>query len=165
MGWLIVIGIILVIWFIVWLSNRLSNLRAMAKKYVELKPRLDNLDNYNRKLESKDSQLKEREVAINTLVKEKSQGFPWLVKVYDDYFSLQDSNLANKLITKPHPALRAAETVRQIAKERREAEKAARLANYLLDYSGKMPWVRALCQILSGGCYLREEKGTLLHRP
>jgi hypothetical protein len=142
MGWLIFFGIIFGIWFIVWLSNRLSNLREMAKKYVELKPRLDNLDNYIRELESKDSQLKEREVAIDTLVKEKSQGFPWLVKVYDDYFSLQDSNLANELITKPHPALRAAETVRQIAKERREAEKAARLANYLLDYSRYLaPWL------------------------
>jgi hypothetical protein len=142
MGWLIFIGIIFAIWFISWLGNRLSNLREMAKKYVELKPRLDNFDNYNRELESKDSQLKEREVAIDTLVKEKSQGFPWLVKVYDDYFSLQDSNLANELITKPHPALRAAETVRQIAKERREAEKAARLANYLLDYSRYLaPWL------------------------
>jgi len=142
MGWLIVFGIILAIWFITWLSNRLSNLRGMAKKYAELKPRLDNLDNYNRELALKESQLKEREVAIDTLVKEKSQGFPWLVKVYDDYFSLQDSKLANELITKPHPALRASETVRQISKERREAEKAARLANYLLDYCRYLaPWL------------------------
>jgi len=142
MGWLIFIGIIFAIWFISWLISRLSNLRRMAKKYVELKPKLDNLDNYNRELALKESQLKEREVAIDTLVKEKSQGSPWLVKVYDDYFSLQDSKLANELITKPHPALRASETVRQISKERREAERAARLANYLLDYCRYLaPWL------------------------
>ncbi len=142
MGWLIFIGIILAIWFITWLSNRLSNLRKMAKKYVEWKPKLDNLDNYNRELELKESQLKEQEVAIDTLVKEKTQGFPWLVKVYDDYFSLQDGKLANALIIKPHPALRASETVRQISKERREAEKAARLANYILDYCRYLaPWL------------------------
>ena len=142
MGWLIFFGIIFGIWFIVWLSNRLSNLREMAKKYVELKPRLDNLDNYIRELESKDSQLKERETAIEILLKEKAFGFPWLAKAYDDYVCLQDSKLAGDLIIKPHPALKAAEAHRQIAKERREAEKAARLANYLLDYCRYLaPWL------------------------
>ena len=164
MGWLIFIGIIFAIWFIVWLSNRLSNLREMAKKYVELKPRLDNLDTYEaeletkeaeltKRVESKESQLKSREIewdkkvqsdieAIETLSKEKTEGFPWLAKAYNDYFRLHDSELTKRLIYKMHPARKAAEQVRQIAKERREAEKAARLANYLLDYCRYIaPWL------------------------
>lgn len=153
MGCLIPIGFIFGIWIIVWLINSLSNLRKRAKKYDELKPRLDDLDNYSRKLEAKKaeftreietrhSELDNRAMVIDTLIKEKTKGFPWLVKVCDDYFSLQDGKLANRLITKPHPALRASETVRQISKERREAEKAARSANYLLDFCRYLaPWL------------------------
>jgi len=141
-GWLIFIIVIAGIAFISWLSRRLSNLLKQARKYVELKPRLDNLDNYNRELESKEAKLTEREVALDILSKEKTKGFPSLAKAYDDFFSLQDSKLANDLITKSHPAFRAAETVRQVSKERREAEKAARLANYLLDYCRYLaPWL------------------------
>ena len=38
--------------------------------------------------------------AIIQLAEEKSQGFPWLVKAYDDYFRLQDLRLATYLETK-----------------------------------------------------------------
>jgi len=80
--------------------------------------------------------------AIFQLAQEKSQGFPWLAKAYEDYFLLQDLQLGNYLESKPHPAIKAAEDHRQIATERREAEKAARLANYLLDYCRYLaPWL------------------------
>ena len=147
--WLIFIGIIIFFVFVGWLSG----IREKAKMYEQLKPRLDNLDNYSRELDSKESQLEDKQVewdkkvqsdvqAINTLAKEKTEGFPWLVKAYDDYFNLHDSILAKNLIYKPHPAIKASETHRQISKERREAEKAARLANYLLDYCKYLaPWL------------------------
>jgi len=174
-GWLIFIGVVGAIWFIVWLNNGLSDLREKAKKYVHLKPRLDNLDSYSRELanerikltkwvESREAEWKNKEIewgkkvqsnikgiealtkekieAIETLVQEKSQGFPWLAKAYDDYFRLHDLRLADYLEHKPHPALKAAEEVRQIAKERREAEQAARIADYLLDYCRHLaPWL------------------------
>ncbi|MFH0768170.1 MAG: restriction endonuclease [Chloroflexota bacterium] len=137
-GWLIFFGIIGAIILIGWVSD----LRGKAKKYVELKPRLDKLDLYKRELETKESELNGRATAIEILSKEKTEGFPWLAQVYDDYFSLQDGRLASHLIIKSHPALRAAESVRQISKERREAERAARLANYLLDYCRYLaPWL------------------------
>ncbi len=76
------------------------------------------------------------------LAKEKSQGFPWLADAYDDYFRLQDIRLSDTLEMKSHPARRAAEDVRQIAKERREAEKAARIADNLLQYCRFLaPWL------------------------
>ena len=79
---------------------------------------------------------------LTQIAVEKSQGFPWLVKAYHDYFKLKDQRLASFLETKTHPALIAAEELRQISKERREAEQAARLATYLLDYSRYLaPWL------------------------
>ena len=76
------------------------------------------------------------------LEKEKASGFPWLAQAYDEYNDLKDLRLANWLEEKSPPAPKAAETVRQIAKERREAEKAARLADYLLQYCRFLaPWL------------------------
>lgn len=147
--WLIVVGVIAVLWFFGWLNSRLSELRSQAEKYVQLKPRLDNLDSYKAELDTRGAELESGELrvgiskaALKILYQEKTAGFPWLAKAYDDYFSLADEQIANDLINKPHPALKAAEEHRQIAKERREAEKAARVANYLLDYCRYLaPWL------------------------
>ncbi|HET8686411.1 MAG TPA: hypothetical protein VFM18_07070, partial [Methanosarcina sp.] len=69
------------------LISLMFDMGRKAKKYNELKPRLDSLDSYKKELESKESDLKntqtewEKKVqsdieAINILAKEKSQGFP-----------------------------------------------------------------------------------------
>lgn len=143
---LIFFGALSAIGFLLWLYNRISNLRDQAKKYEQLKPRLDNVELRESQLEREKiewSKKVEYDIdAIETLAKEKSQGFPWLAKAYDDYIRLHDSKLASHLVYKAHPARKAAEQLRQIAKERREAEKAARLANYLLDYCRYIaPWL------------------------
>ncbi|MBI4304260.1 MAG: restriction endonuclease [Chloroflexi bacterium] len=106
------------IWFLSWLFSTHSK----ARKFEQL--------------------LKDKELAAKMLPKEKAQGFPWLAKAYDDHFHLQDLKLASYLEYKPHPARKSAEELRQIAKERREAEKAARLSAYLLDYCRYLaPWL------------------------
>ena len=89
------------------------------------------------------SQLAREKEAIIHLAREKSQGFPWLAQAYDDYFRLRDLEMADYLKTPPHPAQMTAEKVeRQIAKERREAEKAAKIAEHLLQYCRFLaPWL------------------------
>lgn len=192
-GWLIFIGVIGVIWFIVWLNERLSDLREKAKKYVELQPKLDNLDAHEEELESKNSELEnqhfrwqkdfqlqkiqwerkvkneqaewhktvqdwERKVkkqetdwdkkvqtdiqAIQTLAQEKTQGFPWLAQAYADYLHLQDLDRADYLQWKSHPAPIAAKTVREVAAQRRVAEKLYRVLKYKLEYYENLfPWL------------------------
>ncbi|MGB2799632.1 MAG: hypothetical protein WBC82_07310, partial [Dehalococcoidia bacterium] len=55
---------------------------------------------------------------------------------------IRDSKMASYLEDRPHPAPKAAEEHRQIAKERREAEKAARIADHLLQYCRFLaPWL------------------------
>lgn len=88
------------------------------------------------------SQLAEAREAIIQLANEKSHGFPWLAQAYDNYFRLRDLEITDYLETKPHPAPKAAEEHRQIASERREAEKAARIADHLLHYCRFLaPWL------------------------
>ena len=87
--------------------------------------------------------LEESKEAIAQLAQEKSQGFPWLTKAYHDFLQLQDQRIVDYLRMKPHPAEETANRIeRQIAKERREAEKAARISAYLLDYCRYLaPWL------------------------
>jgi len=186
MGFLIFIGVVGVIWLIVWLNNRLSDLRDKAKKYVELKPRLDNLDDYRKELELKADQLdnrqkhweakeqrdaeaaekklkhdmealdrkaqadihtidalaKDRTHAIETLAKQKTEGFPWLATAYADFLYLQDLKKAKYLEQKSHPALKAAEQVKEVASQRRVAEKLYRVLKYKLEYYENLfPWL------------------------
>ena len=127
--WVVIIGIIAFVSFLKWVFG---NWRK-AKEYDKTR---------QRQLEARESQSKAQQEALEILAKEKSQGFPWLAQAYADYFRLEDLKMAEYLETKPHPALKAAETHRQIAKERREAERAARLADYLLDYCRYLaPWL------------------------
>ena len=127
---LIIFGAIALIGFISWIID----LKNKAKKYKEFKPKIDSLDTYKKELELRDIELKKEENDTRQIIKEKAMGFPSLVKAYNDYFDLHDSKSSYNLMYKAHPARKAAEELRQIAKERREAEKAARQANYLLDY-------------------------------
>jgi uncharacterized membrane-anchored protein YhcB (DUF1043 family) len=139
---LIVIGIIGGIAFIGWLSNKVSDLRERAKKYVELKARVGSLDTYKAQLESKQAELKAREEAVANLVKEKTEGFPWLAQAYADYLQLEDLRRARYLEYKSHPARKAAEQVREVASQRRVAEKLYRVLKYKLEYYENLfPWL------------------------
>lgn len=55
--------------------------------------------------------------AIKIMHKEKTQGFTWLTTAYADYFYLQDMKTADYLERKPHPAMKGAESVRDISKK------------------------------------------------
>lgn len=141
-GFLIFVGIIVGIIFISWLNNRLSNLRELAEKYVRLKPKLDNLEEHSRELESKETELEERTRAIEVLIKEKTEGFPWLAQAYADYLHLEDLEKADYLEEKSHPAPKAAEQVREVAFQRRIAEKLYRVLKYQLEYYENLfPWL------------------------
>ena len=181
-GWLIFIGIVVVIWFIVWINSRLSDLQQQAKKYTELKPKLDKLNDldvrearlkqeietnearikreiekreaklkqeietkeakFKSEVERKEFELRKHENELEILIKEKTRGFPWLASAYNECIKLFDLEKSYYLKNKSHPALKAAEELRQIAKERREAEKAARISAYLVDYCKYLaPWL------------------------
>lgn len=85
---------------------------------------------------------KTRREDLIQLANEKSQGFPWLAKAYDDYFALEDLKAKGYLLHKRRPARKAAEELGRIAKQRREAEKASRIAKYLLGYCEFLaPWL------------------------
>lgn len=144
-GLLLVGGIIAAFFVIGWALDT----RADAQKYQALKPELDNLKDLERKLsktseelEAAREKLKQDRDAIQILYKEKSWGFPWLANAYADYFELQDRVAAHSLERKQRPAMKAAQTVREIARERRRAEKKLRVFRYRIEYYENLfPWL------------------------
>jgi hypothetical protein len=145
----VIIGMVALISFISWVVN----ISRKATRYDELKPRLEDLDNYQGRLAQREQELERRKKewnekvqsdikAVHTLAEEKSEGFPWLAEAYADYFHLQDQKAAKHLRTKKHPARKAAEEVRKIARQRRVAEKLYRVLKYQLEYYENLfPWL------------------------
>lgn len=131
---------------VLFLLGLLVNSVSRARKYDRMKPEFDKLPSLNAALEQREKDLQAKTAydkqVIEHLAREKAKGFPWLAKAYADFDELKDRALSDSLRYKRHPAPRSAEIVRQISKERREAETAAREARYLLDYCmGLAPWL------------------------
>lgn len=88
------------------------------------------------------SQKKQDIEAIVQMSKEKSIGFPWLAKAYSDYLEIRDNKIAEFLEKKSHPALNAADVVKEISAERRRFAKEYKVVRYLLEYYENLfPWL------------------------
>lgn len=159
-GWLILILVVVGFCIVGWVVG----LHRKAELYEVNKPRIDNLDRDRRAFEQTKqqtlvafSQARQRmeeerqrhteevqrdKEALDRLAAEKSLGFPWLATAYADYFALLDQKRAQALSSKKRPARKAAEEVREIKKQKREAEKNWRTLRYrLLFYEKMFPWL------------------------
>ena len=88
------------------------------------------------------ARIKECEEGLANLVAEKTTGFPWLAKAYADYFHLLEMKDADSLRRKKNPAKKASEKVREIAHQRRDAEKKLRVFEYQIQYYESLfPWL------------------------
>jgi hypothetical protein len=115
--------------------RQFKQLRQKAALYDERIAELSQLDKYRERLS------KEKE-AIDKIVEEKTIGFPWLSYAFADYYYLQNLQEANYLRYKPHPAVKAAERVSEIALTRRQVEGQFKITRYLLLYYEKLfPWL------------------------
>ncbi|MBU7587473.1 MAG: hypothetical protein KAF91_32385, partial [Nostoc sp. TH1S01] len=86
--------------------------------------------------------LEEEKQLINNLAQEKSIGFPWLAQAYADYFSLKELQIADYLESKPHPARKTAENIRELTAKFRNAEKLWRILDYQIKYYENLfPWL------------------------
>ncbi len=136
------LGILVVLGVLSWIVDIYNK----ARLYTQLKPRLDEVERREESLKQEQAdwkkKLQEEREAIEVLAREKSKGFPWLASAYADYYYLEDLKKARYLETKKRPARKAAETVREVAADRRRAEKLWRVFKYQLEYyEALFPWL------------------------
>lgn len=106
----------------------LENILAQIKKEQV------NLNSLMKETDDKIASLKTDKKATAQLSRERQIGFPWLAKAYDEYFKLQDQNIIDFLQYKKHPAISAADIVKEHSRLRRQAIKDKKVAEYLVSY-------------------------------
>ena len=73
---------------------------------------------------------------------EQSAKYPWLAQIYADYDAVSDKLHEEWLRTKRPPALKAAETIREIREEKHDWERKAKELQYQLNvYKALFPWL------------------------
>lgn len=88
------------------------------------------------------ARLMERARGIAKIVEQRKIQFPWLATAIADFHALEAERDAKILETKKHPAVKAAEEVREHSRRRREAELNFRLLRYRAEYYEKLfPWI------------------------
>lgn len=153
---LVIVGISVIWGIIAWIVETISN----SRKYLELKPELDNLRNSIEEHESKveedrknwiskaelwNHEIKKDKEEIKKIAAQKSMGFPWLAEVFAEYFSLRDSKFEKYLNTKKHPAYTTAEIVREVKNEKKMLRKENKILSYKINYFEKLfPWLAEL---------------------
>lgn len=79
---------------------------------------------------------------MDDLMAEKSQQSPWLAGQYADLLYIWDMRASDALARKKRPARKAAEEVRQIAKEKRELQTQLKMYEYQFDFiKATFPWM------------------------
>lgn len=155
--WILIIVGIAITWGIIsWIIETVSN----SKKYLELKPKLDNLErsvteheskveedrkNWISKAESWNHKIEQDKEEVRKIAAQKSMGFPWLAEVFAEYFALRDSKFEKYLNTKKHPAYTTAEIVREVKNEKKVLRKENKILSYKITYLEKLfPWLSEL---------------------
>lgn len=116
--------------------------KALIDKLVEY-------DNFNSRsktiLERLDKGLEDIRIvedAIDRIIKEKTQGFPWLADAISQYYEMRDLKIAEFMEKKLHPAKTSAERLAEISREKREIHKKFIITrNYIKYYEALFPWL------------------------
>lgn len=126
-----------------YLRSQLYSANDLEKKY---KARIQELetdrDSLNKRLSAIESKMQYERIAMDNIAAEKTQGFPWVAKAYEDFWRLQDGKIVDELRYKKHPALTTAQKMSQAIKERRDSEKAAYISRGIIGYCMFLaPWL------------------------
>ncbi len=82
---------------------------------------------------------------LRSILAEKTKQFPWLATAIADLDFFVSERVSKRLATKKHPALKAAQEVLRISKEKREKDIALRIAKYKIEYYETLvPWISDL---------------------
>ena len=117
----IIIGLIIAAIYIV---NKISeNIIGEKKKILKLKKELEEQKQAQIQKEieltKKIEYINQKDKEIKTIINEKTQEFPYLASILADWQYIHDNLIADMLEKKKHPALKAADEIRHISREKR----------------------------------------------
>lgn len=132
MGWVIFIGIIVVIAVVTYIVDLGQDKDEANQQLDLLRSKIQQVMLEKYEIQGQYEDLCKKESDIQTLIHQRSQGFPLLGEVFADYFKLKDETISAILETKKRPAFRAAETIKESNVEKRELAKKLKIAEYTI---------------------------------
>lgn len=99
-------------------------------------------------LQTVEKELVQTKKDIEKIVNEEIQSYPWLAELFADYEYTHDKRLASVLRNKSHPAIRSAQQITDIAKEKHDLKVLNKLYEYQLNYYENIfPWLEEFKEI------------------
>jgi len=160
MEWLWIVGGFAVFGFIGWIYEKVEDAKRLESQNKDLLKRNDSLNStideweaYNEnktnawKTQTRDIAVREKELddstqAFGRLFKERTKNFPLIAQVWADLSDIADSERERALQCKRNPALKAAEEVSAIKKEKRALIKELVSWKYKAqNYEAIYPWL------------------------
>jgi hypothetical protein len=120
-------------------TSRNKRLEANVRRLEELEKNIIRLNIEN---QEHLNVIRDREIALQKIISEKSLGFPWLATAISEFYKYQDDEIANYLENKKHPALKKADALREVASINKQLRKQLKVArNFVLYYESLFPWI------------------------
>ncbi len=133
-----------------YISNKYKNYINQKKQveyYKSLKLKKEDLDLQEEKLKNIAETIQQEINIVRKIADDNSQTSPWLAQKYADFWEMKDTNIQKYLIEKPKPALKSAEIVNQIKKEKNALRKENRELTYQLNFlTDTYPWLKLATQ-------------------
>jgi len=146
-----IISIVIIIWIASslhgWFSGKSEQIR---RKHTKLRQEFESkekvlVDGFQKRekaLQFEEERAIDLKQAVLKMAKEKSSGFPFLAKAYDEYFEFKDMDEEYRLINKKHPAIVTARKYKEAATKKREILFRNRILRYQIEYYEYLfPWL------------------------
>lgn len=131
-----------------------DKLQSLEDEYIEKSSELetnfrhkndDLVKSYNQiklALDKREEEINLKKLYVENIVNETSQKYPWLATIYSELFYSVDKKVAADLKNKKRPALKASDSVMEIAQEKRRLMKENKMLEYQLHYLETIfPWL------------------------
>jgi predicted nuclease with TOPRIM domain len=136
-------------------SELRNYLSSYSSQYQELKKEVKSATSEKKSLETAISKLeeharnyREKIETYESIKQEPEITFPWLSKLYADYYLLKTKKTADELRNKARPAIKASDELRISAREKHDlAEQLKNLEHKLMVYESIAPWLEDLADI------------------
>lgn len=123
-----------------------KNAMACEERNKALIKKLQDEREYSEKLAQ--TRLTRYRNILNKILEDKSQEYPWLAAQLADVLRISDVETAIELRKKSRPAIKAAEKVAEIAKEKRVLQMENRMLQYQINYYESLfPWLEEFKEV------------------
>ena len=122
---------------------------------------IQELQREKKQIEKKEKKATDLAESTYKLMNETSQSYPWLADKFSDFLFTFDQEKVSYLRNKSRPALKSAEIVHQISREKRELQKQCKMYEYQIGfYETLFPWLEEFkqCDPKTAASYVLENE-------